>query len=97
MFKDIKGFEGRYQINEKGEVYSLLSNLILKQLIGSTGYYKVGLWDSKGIKHRILTHRLVAETFIENKHDKPQVNHIDGNKLNNNVCNLEWCTPSECE
>jgi hypothetical protein len=95
MFKDIEGFEGRYQINEKGEVYSLLSNLILKQLLGGNGYYKVGLWDTKGTKHRLITHRLVAKAFVENKHGKPQVNHIDGDKLNNNACNLEWCTPKE--
>ena len=95
MFIDIKGFEGRYQINEKGEVYSLLRKKILKQLLGSNGYFKVGLWDTNNTKHRLITHRLVAQTFLSNEDNKPQVNHIDGNKINNNSYNLEWCTPSE--
>lgn len=94
MWKDIKGYEGRYQVNTQGQIKSLRRNIIMSLLLGGNGYYKVGLRNSSG-KVRHIVHRIVAETFIDNPHQKPQVNHIDGNKLNNNVCNLEWVTASE--
>lgn len=94
MWKDIQGFNGKYKINEKGEVYSVARNIIMAQQLGGNGYYKVGL-RKDGTKDRYIVHRLVAEHFIPNPHNKPQVNHVDGNPLNNNVDNLEWCTPSE--
>ena len=92
--RNIKGFEGRYKVTSEGKVYSLLTNKFIKPWLGGNGYYKVGLRDKNGKKHLLILHRIVAETFINNPHNFPQVNHIDGNKLNNNVYNLEWCTPS---
>lgn len=107
IWKDIKNYEGRYQISNMGRVKSLFRKVktvsgyyitvqekILKQTVDNTGYYVVSLW--KNNKHlRAHIHRLVAETFIFNHNNKPFINHIDGDKLNNNVSNLEWCTPKE--
>ena len=90
-------FWNKYQISNYGNVKSLLSNKILKPSIvayrdpnRNNGYYVVNL---KGKLYYI--HRLVAENFIPNPNHLPQVNHIDGNKQNNKVDNLEWCTASE--
>lgn len=86
MWKKIKDFE-EYEINEKGQVRR--NSKILKPEI-RTGYYSVGLCkNGKRIHKRI--HRLVAETFIPNPDNLPQVNHRDENKLNNQLDNLEWC------
>ena len=89
----IKEFE-EYTISKEGVVYSLKNNKKLKPWINGKGYLQVRLYkDGKGYDKRV--HRLVAETYIKNKENKEQVNHIDGNKLNNNVNNLEWVTNSE--
>ena len=66
----------------------------IKPQVSKNGYVRVELWENgKGKKY--LLHRLVAQAFIENPCKKPQVNHIDGNPLNNSVENLEWATQSE--
>lgn len=90
IWKDIKGYEGKYQISNLGKIKSLIGNSkILKPEI-RTGYYSVELCkNGKRIHKRI--HRLVAETFIPNPDNLPQVNHRDENKLNNQLDNLEWC------
>ena len=62
------------------------------QWVDTVGYYQCTLRDDKNKKHYKRTHRLVARAFIENPNNLPQVNHKDGNKLNNHVDNLEWCT-----
>lgn len=80
-----------YYINKKGHIYSYYTNKILKQRNSKKGYPSVRLTiNGKGVSK--VVHRLVAKTFIPNPDDLPQVNHIDGNKENNSVENLEWCT-----
>ena len=91
IWKDIENFEGRYQISKFGNVKSLNERkCILTPSINRKGYKRVNLWD--GCKsYPKSVHRLVAIAFIPNPNNLPQVNHIDENKLNNNVDNLEWC------
>jgi hypothetical protein len=82
-----------YYVSNFGEVYSELTQTILKGSIAS-GYHKVVLFENGKPEYKAI-HRLVAEAFIKKVRNKEYVNHIDGNKLNNCVDNLEWCTPSE--
>jgi len=96
QIRDISGFEGRYQITDDGRVISLLSGKVLSPGTKPGGYQFVGLRQGKGSKAIYkMVHRLVAEAFISNPSGKPEVNHIDGNKLNNSAANLEWATRSE--
>lgn len=66
----------------------------MKLSINNSGYVQISLFQN-GKRKPVLVHRLVAENFLENKENKPYVNHIDGNKLNNKMDNLEWCTCQE--
>lgn len=94
--KDIKGYEGHYKINEKGEVFSFKNNRIrkLKPRTTHDGYVWYNLCLNG--KHKTCrANRMVAEAFVPNPENKPTVNHIDGNKTNNNVENLEWATREE--
>ena len=90
-FKDIKGYKGIYCINKDGLIYTHNYNRFLKPFPDKNTYLRVLLSKNSSIKNKIV-HRLVAETFIPNPKNLPQVNHKDGNKQNNNVNNLEWCT-----
>lgn len=83
-----------YYISNLGRVKNNKTGRILKQHPDKDGYYRVVLWNGKKRLNRIL-HRLLAQHFICNPKNKPQVNHIDGNKQNNNISNLEWATLSE--
>lgn len=96
IWKDIKGYDGKYQISNYGNVKSLNyrctgKEQLLKPSLHTNGYLFVRL--CKPLK-MYLIHRLVAEAFIPNPDDLPQVNHKDEDKTNNHVVNLEWCTQS---
>ena len=93
-WKDIVGYEEKYQVSNIGRVRNRTTKKMLNKRIGTSGYYKVNLYSNKQVK-TIEVHRLVAETFIEKSENKNEVNHIDGNKLNNNITNLEWVTHKE--
>lgn len=96
MWKDIKGYEGHYQVSDDGRVRSLKSKepLVMKPHPAGRGYETVCLCKNGNAKHAYI-HRLVAEIFLENPENKPTVNHKDGNRLNNHVDNLEFMTYSE--
>ena len=90
----INNIETYYLISEDGRVYNLKTKRYLKGHLENTGYISVNLnIDNK--KKNYALHRLVAQTFLENPDNLPIVNHKDGNKLNNNVDNLEWVTQSQ--
>lgn len=96
VWKDIEGYEGFYQVSNLGRIKSIPRNgtiknsKILKQNVVG-GYGQIALQKRGKIKYEKV-HRLVAKMFISNQNNLPEVNHIDGNKLNNNVSNLEWVT-----
>lgn len=90
LTKPIKGWEDKYTISTDGKVYSLRTNKILKPRLSLDGYERVCLCNGP-IKRECRVHRLVAETFIENPNNLPQVNHKDFNTVNNYIENLEWC------
>ena len=90
-WRDIKGYEGLYKINTSGEIISLKTNTKLRFFKNNKVYYRVGLSKNNHEK-KYLVHRLVAETFIPNPLNLPDVNHKDENPLNINCDNLEWCT-----
>jgi hypothetical protein len=107
IWKDIDGFVGKFQVSNLGNIKGLrrtatnyqgvVSNIperILKLQLTNNGYCHIALNDRENTRQR-LVHRLVAEAFIPNPENKSEVNHIDGDKTNNVVENLEWATASE--
>ena len=90
--KEIPGFPKYYACNN-GEIWSEKTHRFLKKNLTKDGYFRVGL--TRGMETRqYLVHRLIAQTFLPNEENLPIVNHIDENKQNNTVDNLEWCTIS---
>tara|TARA_R100000773_G_scaffold12099_1_gene11162 strand:+ start:335 stop:913 length:579 start_codon:yes stop_codon:yes gene_type:complete len=98
-----KYFTSLFQISSHGRVWNNFRNTFKKTSINTRGYeilnwsipknMGLGINGQKGICYRV--HRMVAKSFIENPENKPDINHIDGNKLNNTVDNIEWCTKAE--
>ena len=102
-WKNIKGYEGLYQVSSMGRVKSLerkdclgriVKERVLKPCIDRYGYLFVNLCAG-GKKRTFFVHRLVCQAFHENPDNKPQVNHLNEDKTNNRVCNLEWATAKE--
>lgn len=90
IWRDIKGYEGRYQVSSLGRIYSFYKKDVLKPKSNGKGYYFVYLCK-KGEGKVFYIHRLVAQAFIDNPNNYPEVNHKDENKENNGLHNLEWC------
>lgn len=94
VWKDIKGYPN-YQISNLGNVWSVKRQRKLNPFINNRGYKAINIIAANGKRKGELIHRLVALAFIDNPEGKPEVNHIDKNKENNNVENLEWVTHGE--
>lgn len=92
--KDIKNYEGLYAVTSCGKVWSYKSKKFLKLRERKDGYLCVDLCKD-GIKKTCFIHRLVAEAYIPNPENKPQINHIDEDKSHNWINNLEWATAKE--
>lgn len=93
-WKPVKGFEEFYEISNTGKIKTLRLNKIMKPSLQKTGYYQCSLTLNKKLYYRYI-HRLVAENFLKFIPNKYCVNHKDGNKTNNKVSNLEYCTMGE--
>lgn len=108
IWSPVVSYEGIYEVSNLGNVkhleykrkntltggYSIMKERILKPVKHKNGYVVLDLHKNRFHKI-ILLHRIVAVTFIPNTKNRPQINHLDGNKENNRVDNLEWCTPRE--
>lgn len=103
IWKDVVGYENTYMVSNFGNIMSKnyacgFKAKKMKQYVCKTGYYRVGLACKNSIHNKprgYFVHRLIAIAFIPNPENKCDVNHIDGNKLNNHVSNLEWNTRRE--
>lgn len=89
IWKEIKGFEGLYEISNFGRVRNFKTKKLMKDTLKKSGYHEIRLSKNKK-RYNCSIHRLVAENFIPNINNLRDVNHKDGNKSNNHVSNLEW-------
>ena len=103
VWRDVKGYEGLYQVSNMGRVKSLgrkdrfgrvIKERILEPAVTHNGYLRVGL-HVDGKRKMLRVHRLVCEAFHENPDNKSEVNHVNENKTDNRACNLEWSTRTE--
>lgn len=107
IWKDIVGYEGYYQVSNLGRIRSLdrtvtsrnttrtIRGKILKPKINSINGYNSVMLGMSGVAKYVRVHRVVAQSFIDNPDNKPEINHINGNKSDNRVLNLEWVTHRE--
>lgn len=94
IWKPVVGYEENYEISNFGRLKNIYKIKRILKTSNCRGYKRAKLYKNK-IGKLIMVHRLVAEAFIQNTYNKPCVNHIDSNRSNNHVSNLEWCTYSE--
>lgn len=92
--KEIKNYEGLYSVTKEGKIFGNKRNKFLRQRTNRAGYLVVNL-SKNNILKTLAVHRITAQTFLDNPENKRTVNHKNGNKSNNNINNLEWCTDSE--
>lgn len=93
VWKDVVGYEGRYQVSNNGRVQSLISGRTMSLFDNGKGYLGVALSKNGNVK-RFYVHRLVAMAFLENRNNYPEVNHKNGDKSDDSLKNLEWCDRS---
>ena len=104
IWKDVVGYEGFYQVSNLGNVKRVgsfrgvnkayLQNYYLTPVDNGKGYLRIKLTINNKSK-RIMLHRIIAEAFLPNPNNYPVINHINGNKKDNQITNLEWCTQSQ--
>lgn len=94
FWRDVKGYENLYQVSNVGQVKSLKSNKILKSGKTKDGYLQVCLCKN-GEKKSFRINRLVAEAFLPNEDELPEVDHVNGDKTDNRICNLQWISKIE--
>lgn len=93
-FREVPGFSG-YLVSRDGRIYSLFRNKFLRQGVSKFGYNRVGLYSTPGGKPKwVAVHRIVAQAFLPNPENLPQVNHKNEIKTDNRAENLEWCSCS---
>lgn len=92
IWKDIDGYRESYQVSNLGRIRNKITGQMLRASTISKGYKGVRLYYDVQKAHSLKVHRIVANAFIPNPMNLPQINHIDGDKSNNRVDNLEWCS-----